>query len=476
MTEKRNFSINLIFLLAVNLLVKPVYLFGVEVGVQNAVGAENYGIYYAMFNFTFLFNFLLDIGINNYQKIKVAQNAESGFENMATLIPLKIGLSFVYVIVTLIAAWLIGFESNYWFFIFWLMFNHVLGVFLLMLRANIAGLHLFLRDSVLSVVDRLLLIIAVGYLLVFKADAFSIKHFVVLQSMAYLVAIVLAVFLTPGNQRYLKLDFRWSSMKGMTRQTWPFALLILLMTAYNKLDGIMLERLAPNGAIEAGIYAQAYRILDAGNSFAFLYAGLLLPMFARLLQADHSAESLAQLVDRAARLLIVPAGVVCITTFFWSGWMMDLLYDQHTQKSAESLVWLMGSFVFIAIGYVYGTLITASSKMGWLNMIALLTVLLNVVLNILMIPTFGAKGAAFTSFVSLGFMAVAQILYAHLHFKLKSFTWVLSAVFSWIIIAVIALLVKQSFLGEFGQLMIVLISSMVVFFVLVISPKQIFKE
>ena len=63
MGVRRNFSLNLIFLLALNLLIKPFYLFGVEVGVQNAVGAEAYGLYYAMFNFTFLFNVILDLGI-----------------------------------------------------------------------------------------------------------------------------------------------------------------------------------------------------------------------------------------------------------------------------------------------------------------------------------------------------------------------------------------------------------------------------
>ena len=105
----KKFSVNLVILLALNLLIKPIYLFGVEVGVQNAVGAEQYGLFYAMFNFTFLFNVLLDLGMNNYQKIKVAQHAEIGMQNMTTLLPLKLVMSGVYMIVTIIAALIIGF-------------------------------------------------------------------------------------------------------------------------------------------------------------------------------------------------------------------------------------------------------------------------------------------------------------------------------------------------------------------------------
>ena len=433
MESKRKFSLNLIFLLALNLLVKPFYLFGVEVGVQNEVGAEEYGLYYAMFNFTFLFNVLLDLGINNFQKIKVAQDESAGIQNMATLLPMKIMLGAVYMVVTVLVALIMDFEGRYWFFIGWLMLNHVLSTFLLMLRANLSGLHLFIRDSILSVTDRLLLIGGVGFALWFGADAFSIEHFVLFQTGSYSAAIILALIMTPKLGQWMKFDLNLKAVMNMARQTWPFALLILLMTAYNKLDGIMLERLSDQGTLEAGIYAQAYRILDAGNSFAFLYAGLLLPLFARLLHADRRMDEVRALVDQAARFLIAPAGVVFILTFFYGEWIMDLLYDAHADESAKSLIWLMGSFVFIASGYVFGTLITAAMDLKWMNRIALVTVLLNVGLNFWLIPSMGAEGAAMTSFVSLGFMAVGQIIYSMVKYQLNSWNWVIRAGGLWLV-------------------------------------------
>ena len=118
---KKNFSANLLFLLVLNLLIKPVYVFGIEVGIQNEVGPSEYGLYYAMFNFTFLFNVLLDMGINNFQKIKVAEDSDAGMKNMATLLPLKLGLAVLYMGVTVTVAFLFGFEERYWYFIGWLM-------------------------------------------------------------------------------------------------------------------------------------------------------------------------------------------------------------------------------------------------------------------------------------------------------------------------------------------------------------------
>ena len=47
--QRRLFS-GMLWLLLLNLLVKPFWLLGVEVGVQNAVGSEAYGFYFAIFN------------------------------------------------------------------------------------------------------------------------------------------------------------------------------------------------------------------------------------------------------------------------------------------------------------------------------------------------------------------------------------------------------------------------------------------
>ncbi len=63
---KRKFVTNLALLLFLNLLVKPVYAFGIDVGVQNAVGARAYGNYFILLNFSLIFQILLDLGIENF--------------------------------------------------------------------------------------------------------------------------------------------------------------------------------------------------------------------------------------------------------------------------------------------------------------------------------------------------------------------------------------------------------------------------
>ena len=107
----------------------------------------------------------------------------------------------------------------------------------------------------------------------------------------------------------------------------------------------MLERLAADGLVEAGIYAQAYRIIDAGNSFAFLYAGMLLPIFARMIDKNKPSE-LSVMINQAARFLIMPAGIAAIVVLNHSEWMMAALYDYEVAGSSASFFLVNGVVSF----------------------------------------------------------------------------------------------------------------------------------
>lgn len=50
---KREFVLNLVFLLLINILIKPLFIFGVDLGVQNRIGAD-YGLYFALLNLAYL--------------------------------------------------------------------------------------------------------------------------------------------------------------------------------------------------------------------------------------------------------------------------------------------------------------------------------------------------------------------------------------------------------------------------------------
>jgi len=81
---------------------------------------------------------------------------------------------------------------------------------------------------------------------------------------------------------------------------------------------------------------------------------------------------------------------------------------------------LIFAFLFISTTYIFGTLLTANGSLKQLNILAAITVFMNIGLNLLLIPRFKAEGAAYASVASQGFFAVSQVFLARRIFNLRS--------------------------------------------------------
>src|SRR5690606_11138500 len=163
MQKKFLSSLGLILLL--NLLVKPFFILGIDAEVQNRVGQEAYGTYFALLNLSFIFNILIDFGINNFNNRNISQNTQLIKKHFSKLFSVKGLLAFIYAIFTLILGLILGYEEDDFWILSVLVFNQVLVSFILFARSNLAGLQMFKSDSVVSILDRGLLIVFCGLLL-----------------------------------------------------------------------------------------------------------------------------------------------------------------------------------------------------------------------------------------------------------------------------------------------------------------------
>ncbi len=405
---KRDFILNILFLLIANLLIKPFFIFGIDRSIQNEVGPDAYGTYFALFNFTLLFQIIIDFGIQNYNNRNIAQHHHLLPKYFSHILLLKAELSLVYGVVIGIVGYWVGYGSLFFPMLALMVVNQVLLSFILYLRSNISGLQLFFTDSILSVLDRVLLIIICGVLLRVNPlqHKFEIEWFVYAQTAAYALTAITAFILV--LRRVGKVRLRWHKPFQwlLLRDSFPFALTVFLMSVYTRIDGVMIERLLPNGAQEAGIYASAYRLLDAANIIGYLFAGLLLPMFARQLKNGTNVAELARFGFQAIWVVSVTAAA---GAFCFRYEIMTLLYHGANAYSGDLLGWLMLSFPAVSTMYIYGSLLTANGNMRAMNILFACSVIVNILLNMLWIPQYFALGAAYATLCTQIIVAVTQI-------------------------------------------------------------------
>lgn len=415
---KKKFVINLIFLLFLNILVKPFWIFGVERSVQNIVGASEFGFYFSLFNFSLLLNIILDLGIINFNNRNISQNPQLLGKHLSNIVSLKFILAIVYAVLTVSAALIIGYDLRQLSILGILIFNQFLSSLILYLRSNISGLQLFKTDSVLSVLDRFIMIAICSILVWGNVTGFklSIEWFVLSQTIAYLITALIAFILVLYKAGRFRFNFDFRFFRVFLRKSYPYALLILLMAFYNRIDSVMLERLLPDGKEQAGIYAQAYRILEAASMFPYLFSIILLPMFARMIKKKDKVDDLVKL---AFSLIIVPSIFLVSVCHFYSEEIMDLMYWEHVDSSALTLSFLMTGFVGISTTYIFGTLLTANGSLKQLNIMALAGMIINIGLNLILIPKYEVIGSAFAGMLTQIFTASTQLFIATRVFKFK---------------------------------------------------------
>jgi len=412
---QKKFFTNLVLVLILNVLVKPFYILGIDAEILKQVESHSpgeYGEYFSILGFTFILNIFLDLGITNYNTRNIARNSQSIQKQFAGIITLRGILSVGYMMLILISGYFIGYNQHQFKLLGFLAFNQVLVAFILFFRSNLSGLLLFKQDSIISILDRFLLIIICSILLWggITNQPFQIEWLIWAQTAAYgLTAIIAAYFVIRKTGR-VKLTFNWAFSRDVIQKSLPYALLILLMTIYYRSDSVMLERMLPDGAKEAAIYARGYRFFEALNMVGYLFAGLLLPIFAKLLKQKESVQDILYF---SFKLILSYSIILGLGAFFFREeimvWRFEMS-DLELEKAAQTFGLLMLCFISFTSTYIFGTLLTANGNLKSLNIMAAGGVILNLGLNYILIPTQGAEGAAIASLITQVATLLAQFI------------------------------------------------------------------
>ena len=418
---KRKFFTNLILLLTVNILVKPFWLLGIDRTVQIVTG-DDYGLYYSLLSLSLTLNILLDLGITNYNNRNISRYTHLLPKHLGNILGIKLVLAVVYAAIVLLAGLIAGYNRIQFHLLFFLILNQFLLQMILYLRSNLSALHLFTIDSLVSVLDRIFMIAMCGTLLYtnINGGVFRIEWFVYIQSISYVLAatIILAIVLKKAGK--VKIAFKLNFSLVFLRKTYPYAILILLMAFYNRFDTVLIERLLPHkeGIHQVSLYAHGFRLLDAASMFGVLFAGMLLPIFSRMIKMK---QNIGEMVSFAFTLIIFISLTISMASFFYQTKIMEWMQYEFIAESAPIFAILMFGFIPIATTYIFGTLLTANGSIKQLNIMAAIGMIINIGLNLILIPRFQALGSAYVSLFTQSVTAIAQVIIAVriFHFKPK---------------------------------------------------------
>jgi O-antigen/teichoic acid export membrane protein len=397
--HKLSFYKSLSWLLVLNVFIKPVWIFGIDRVIQNRVGYEAYGSYFSILGLCITLSFLADAGLTNMINRELAVGRQI---NIKELLGIKFFCSVVYVLVVCIIAALI--KSVNWHFLMPVLIIQILTSYLVFFRAIVTANQKFGSDAWLSILDKGLMILACGGLLYFSSVNVSVSLYLWLQVISLIAALALAfLMIIKFTHVYTVEKFRFNKI---ARQTLPFLILLLLMSAHNRFDAFMLHQLHPDGAYQSGVYASAYRLLDAGNVIGYLVASFLVPFAGRHL-ADIKVIGQVSAVLRQALLLLGLGALAFVLVYaaFIQKWMYPSLpnYDDNVLKLC------IATLPAYYLTHIYGSLLTAGGLLKVFSIIVFIALVINIILNLIFIPE-GAVGTCKAALISQAVCAAGCLL------------------------------------------------------------------
>lgn len=427
---KEKFFANVAFLVGINLLVKPFYIFGIERAAQlkmnNDMGGAVYGDYFALYNLSLIFYIILDLGLADYNKRTIASEPELLPKLLSSFLLTKLGLSLIYFVVAFIAAYVLGYDSEKMHWLFFLGLNQVFISFIFYFRSNLSALFLFRLEGLFQVMDRLLMVLF-GAILLWSGlvPILRPEYLIYSLSMAYGITAIACGAVVMYKAGFPRISFDGAIVLKIIREGFPFILITIMMVIYSRFDSIMLERMLPDGDVEANLYATGYRLLDAVQGFALIISSLLMSLFSRMIAQKEKPD---ELVDVSLRAMMFFTGTTAIASFCFRDEIIVLIGGN---AGYEGLVFgmLMLTIVDIGLVYVFGPLMSAAGLLWKLNIMTSVGVVSNLVLNYILIPKLKALGAVEATLITqtvVGILHVwAAIHWLNIKLSLKLFVTIL---------------------------------------------------
>ncbi len=413
--SKRVFLSTILWLILVNLIIKAIFIFGVDIQVQLRVGQSSYGLYFTLLNLCYIFQIINDFGLNLLHNTDTAVHGKVRLERWYQILRLKIILALFYSLTIGIIAFMLGYGDT-WRLLIWLVINNILVSLIMVFRAGISGMGRYRSEALISVMDKALMILICGYLLVRFSD-FQIQWFVWAQTASLVITAIMALLISLKFIKRVTPSHGSTPMEVVFKDTLPFTLASLLMLVYTRSDNILIEKLLPGGAYHVGVYAAGYRLLDAANMIAYLFSPLLIPMYARLL---HDRKETMQLLRLSSGIMICMTAFIGLAGFWWGAPIMDLLYRDIDETWILTFRLLILSHIPIGLMYIFSSYLTAMFELRRQNILFITSVLINISLNLYMIPKWGTVGAAITALITQSFTTIGLIFLGQSHLKEKT--------------------------------------------------------
>ncbi|MCK9801666.1 flippase [Pseudomonas sp. MAFF 302030] len=391
--EFRRYVANTSWLMGEKILRMFVGLF-VGVWIARYLGPEQFGLFSYAQSFVFLFTAIATLGLDNVVVRELVRDQTREDELLGTAFVLKIiGAVLVFPLI-----WLaLQFTSNdaYTKLLVFIIVSATIfqsfNVIDFYYQSKVLSKYVALANSVVLGASSLIKIILI-------LNNAPLTAFAMMFSFDALVLSIGLIFFYEkrSGQRVLRWSFSKNTAIYLIKESWPLILSSVFVSLYMRIDQIMIKEMLDAEAV--GQYAAAVRLSEA---WYFIPMAITSSIFPAIINARKVSEELyLQQLQRLYTLMVWLGISIALPMTFLSEWIVSFLYGDSYQKAADILMihaWA-GIFVFLGVASGKWLIIEGMVMVSFFRVLA--GVIISIILNFIMIPSYGVVGAAISILVS----------------------------------------------------------------------------
>jgi len=376
------------------------------------LGPELFGLLTFALAFTGIFGLLLDLGLNNLAVREVARDKSRANEYLSNITFIKLIMGVITFGLTVVVVHSLGYAEETIAIVYLLTLSTVFSAVTASFYVIFQSFEKMEYQSVAGILTSLLMLtgaiilIARGAGVVAFAAVTLISSALVLGYSFFICVRKFKLFNAEAN-----LDFWWPTI----RQALPFGLSSVFVTIYFWIDSLMLSLIQGNQAV--GFYNAGYRLVFSLLFIPAVFSTAVFPAMSRFYIS--SRDSLQLMWKEFLRFMLILSIPIAVGTTLLAGRFVALIFGDGYAPSVAVLQVLIWSLVFIFANATFVRLFESANMQIVVTKITGLMVIVNVAINLVLIPKFSYVGASFailiTEFIALVilFFLAERGLYVH---------------------------------------------------------------
>jgi len=390
----RKYFANTSWLLSERVLRMVVSLF-VGIYVARYLGPERFGLLSYTLSFVWLFSSLASVGLDEILVRELVKSPEQRNNLLGTVFWLKVcGTLVMGTTIALVLKYTVEDQQTYWMIA-------LIALGFLFQVTNVVDFYF--QSQVQSkfavraqVIQLILTSLFKIYLVWNQAELIWFAFALMLDQAVVAVLFLLVYHWKIGWFPFF--SFRWKQAKKLMRDAWPIIFAGMVVSFYMRIDQVMLKEMLDAKAV--GVYAAAVKLCEA---WYFLPTALIASIFPAVIKAKIKSKTLYdKRVQNLYDLMVWSSIAVALPTTLLADWVILILYGIDFQEAADVLRIYIWAGVFVTLGIANSKWLIAENLQRYLFIRTILGALLNVGLNLWLIPIYGIKGAAIATMVAQG--------------------------------------------------------------------------